>query len=210
MLYRPVSGRQGRREIPRPHRWGMAPRPAAPEGAASPREADPAPVPSLLLSGDPRHRPLGGPFQKNACDFREPGASFPQLPTEFGLLFADRPSGGRRARAGHRATPGNRRPQPGRRTPADPRRAGPGRPPDEKRGPAPCARPRLRVICPDAALRRPTGYSRATTASPMAAVPSTRSAGVDPSAMSRVRRPSSSTAVTAARTSSAASPMSRL
>lgn len=83
--------------------------------------------------------------------------------------------------------------------------------PDEKTGPRTmCARPRLRAICPDAALRRTTGYSRATTASPMAAVPSTCSAGVDPSAMSRVRKPASSTAVTAARTSSAASPMSRL
>ena len=203
----------------------MAPRPAAPEGAASPREADPAPVPSLLLSGDPRHRPLGGPFQKNACDFREPGASFPQLPTEFGLLLADRPANGRPARmsgAPYRVgrpartsgtpchtgkpAPAAGPPHPGG-SPA--RTAGPPRP-DEKRGPAPCARPRLRAICPDAALRRPTGYSRATTASPMAAVPSTRSAGVDPSAMSRVRRPSSSTAVTAARTSSAASPMSRL
>lgn len=189
-----------------------SPMPAAPEGAASPREADPAPVPSLLLSGDPRHRPLDGPFQKNACDFREPGASFPQLSPEFRLLFADRPANGRPARTSGapchtgKPTPAAGPPHPGG-SPA--RTAGPPRP-DEKRGPAPCARPRLRAICPDAALRRTTGYSPATTASPMAAVPSTRSAGVDPSAMSRVRRPSSSTAVTAARTSSAASPMSRL
>lgn len=203
----------------------MAPRPAAPEGAASPREADPAPVPSPLLSGDPRHRPLGGPFQKNACDFREPGASFPQLPTEFGPLFAGRPANGRPAHmsgtpyrvgrpartAGHRTTSGNRRSQPGCRAVTEGRRARQGRrAPTKKRSPAPCARPRLRAICPDATLRRTTGYSRATTASPMAAVPSTRSAGVDPSAMSRVRKPASSTAVTAARTSSAASPMSRL
>lgn len=203
----------------------MAPRPAAPGGAASPREADPAPVPSLLLSGDPRHRPLGGPFQKNACDFREPGASFPQLPTEFGLLFADRPANGRPA---HMSETPYRVGRPARTSRAPyrvgkpalaaglpcrygrpARTAGPPRP-DKKRGPAPCARPRLRAVYPDAALRRTTGYSRATTASPIAAVPSTCSAGVDPSAMSRVRRPASSTAVTAARTSSAASPMSRL
>ena len=53
-------------------------------------------------------------------------------------------------------------------------------------------------------------YRCATTWSPIAAVPSTRSAGVVASAMSRVRQPSSSTSVTARRMSSAAAAMSKL
>ena len=60
----------------------------------------------------------------------------------------------------------------------------------------------------------PSCYARlskaSTTLSPMAEVPSTRSAGVDASAMSAVRQPASRTSSTAAATASAASSIWKL
>ncbi len=59
--------------------------------------------------------------------------------------------------------------------------------------------------------KAPRAYlSASTILSPIAAVPRTRSSGVFSSAMSTVRQPSSSTRVTAAASSSAASSMPKL